>query len=91
MGDAAFRMVGYLRVEEAGERTFPTPSDDGSVVYVNDEIVVNNDNGHGNMTVSGTIEFPEAGYYPIDVRYFNGDWTNAAGDHGGALSWAGRF
>ena len=84
LGDAAFRMVGYLRVEEPGERTFTTSSDDGSVVYVNDTLVVSNDNGHGSMSVTGTIDFPEPGYYPIDVRYFNGDWTNDAGDHGGA-------
>ena len=75
LGDAAFRMVGYLRVDEPGEWTFTTTSDDGSVVYVN---------GHGSMTVTGTIDLPESGYYPIDVRYFNGDWTNDTGDHGGA-------
>ena len=32
----------------------------------------------------GTINFPAAGYYPVDIRYFNGDWTNDAGEHGGA-------
>lgn len=84
LGDAAFRMVGYLRVDEPGEWTFTTSSDDGSVVYVNDTLVLSNDNGHGSMTVTGTIDLPESGYYPIDVRYFNGDWTNDAGDHGGA-------
>ncbi len=84
LGDGAFRFTGYVRVEAAGPQTFTTTSDDGSVVYINDELVVSNDNGHGNHTVSGTVDFPAAGYYPIDIRYFNGDWTNEAGDHGGA-------
>ena len=27
---------------------------------------------------------PAAGLYPIEVAWFNGNWTNDAGDHGGA-------
>ena len=76
-------MVGYVYVDSPGEQTFSTTSDDGSVVYVNDDLVVSNDNGHGPQTVMGTVEFPKVGYYPVDIRYFNGDWTNDAGDHGG--------
>ncbi|MEM7394240.1 MAG: PA14 domain-containing protein, partial [Verrucomicrobiota bacterium] len=87
LDDGVFRMIGYVYVPEAGEQmiTFNAGSDDGMVVYIADEAVVENDNGHGEGdAVSGTYDFPAEGYYPIDIRYFNGDWTNDAGDHGGA-------
>lgn len=42
---------------------------------MNDELVVSNDNGHGPETVMGTVEFPKVGYYPVDIRYFNGGAT----------------
>ncbi|MEM7385415.1 MAG: LamG-like jellyroll fold domain-containing protein, partial [Verrucomicrobiota bacterium] len=87
LDDGLFRMVGYVYAAEAGEKTitFDNGSDDGLVVYIGDEAVVENDNGHGEGDpVSGTYNFPAQGYYPIDIRYFNGDWTNDAGDHGGA-------
>ncbi len=84
LGDGIFRMVGYLRMEQAGSRDFTMTSDDGSVLYINDSLVISNDNGHGNQTVTATVDFPQPGYYPVDVRYFNGDWTDDAGTHGGA-------
>ena len=91
LGDGLFRFTGYLWVPEAGEQTFSTNSDDGSVIYINNEVVVQHDNGHGQNGEDplppnqlATVNFAEAGYYPVDIRYFNGDWTNDAGDHGGA-------
>ncbi len=85
LDDGVFRMVGYIQVDAPGQRTFSTTSDDGSVVYIGPDLVISNDNGHGNQTVENTYDFPAAGYYPIDVRYFNGDWLNEAGtEHGGA-------
>ncbi len=85
LDDGVFRMVGYIQVNVPGERTFSTTSDDGSVVYIGPDLVISNDNGHGNQTVENTYDFPAAGFYPIDVRYFNGDWLNEAGtEHGGA-------
>ncbi|MGY8686976.1 MAG: sugar-binding protein, partial [Verrucomicrobiales bacterium] len=84
LDEGVFRMVGYVYVEVPGDRTFTTTSDDGSVLYINDELVIDNDSGHGNVTVSADVNFPAQGYYPVDLRYFNGDWTSAAGDHGGA-------
>ena len=32
----------------------------------------------------GFYNFATAGLYPIEIAWFNGDWTNDAGDHGGA-------
>ncbi|MEM7383360.1 MAG: LamG-like jellyroll fold domain-containing protein, partial [Verrucomicrobiota bacterium] len=87
LDDGVFRMVGYVYAEAAGEQTITlnAGSDDGAVIYIGGEAVVENDNGHGEGDpVSGTYNFPAQGYYPIDIRYFNGDWTNDAGDHGGA-------
>ncbi|MEM7385800.1 MAG: LamG-like jellyroll fold domain-containing protein, partial [Verrucomicrobiota bacterium] len=87
LDDGLFRMVGYVYAAEPGEKTITLDngSDDGLVIYIGEEAIVENDNGHGEGDpVSGTYNFPAEGYYPIDIRYFNGDWTNDAGDHGGA-------
>ncbi len=91
LDDGVFRMVGYICVTEPGVQTFETTSDDGSVVYINDELVVSNDNGHGNQTVEGSYDFPSAGYYPVDIRYFNGDWLNEEGTEHGGANFIGNF
>ncbi|HUF63660.1 MAG TPA: PA14 domain-containing protein [Verrucomicrobiales bacterium] len=86
LDDGAFRFQGYVRVDAPGVKTFTFTSDDGSVLYIGDRLVIANDNSHGNQEVSGTVNFPAAGYYPVDVRYFNGDWVNPDNpdEHGGA-------
>ncbi|MDB4691889.1 hypothetical protein OAH23_15880, partial [Verrucomicrobia bacterium] len=86
LDDGIFQFTGFLNVAEAGQHAFRSSSDDGSVVRIGNQIVVNNDGGHGapGPAPDGNAFFPVAGLYPIDVAYFNGDWTNDGGDHGGA-------
>ena len=86
LDDGIFQFTGFLNVPEAGQHAFRSSSDDGSVVRIGNQIVVNNDGGHGapGPAPDGNAFFPVAGLYPIEVAYFNGDWTNAGGDHGGA-------
>jgi hypothetical protein len=45
--DFAVRWTGFLRVEKAGSYTFWISSDDGSKVYLDNMVVVNNDGLHG--------------------------------------------
>ncbi len=86
LDDGVLRFQGYLRVDAPGQQTFTFTSDDGSVLYIAGQLVIANDNSHGNVTVSGNYNFPSPGYYPVDVRYFNGDWTDPdnPASHGGA-------
>lgn len=59
---------GYLRVDNEGVYTFYTKSDDGSLLYIGDQLMVNNDGDHGSVDRSGSIALG-AGYHPIRVLY----------------------
>lgn len=61
---------GYFTVKVAGEYTFFTTSDDGSRLYLGDELVVQNDGDHGEQERSGTIQL-EVGDHPIKLTYYN--------------------
>lgn len=60
---------GTLDIKTAGEYTFWTASDDGSQLYVNDKLVVNNDGVHGVETKSGKLKL-DAGPHPVKVTFF---------------------
>ena len=61
--------TGFLAVDEPGDYTFWTRSDDGSTVEVNGALVVDN-LGHETVhEASGRLHL-EAGIHPIRVRYF---------------------
>ena len=53
----------------AGATTFYTTSDDGSALYIDGVLVVNNDFLHGPTELSGTITLT-AGTHAIEIRYF---------------------
>jgi hypothetical protein len=86
LDDGLISLKGYIAIPEAGEHTFSTPSDDGSIVWVGGVKVVDNDGSHGSPgpAPDGTAVFSSAGLYPIEIAWFNGDWTDDAGNHGGA-------
>jgi mono/diheme cytochrome c family protein len=67
----AVKYTATLHVAKAGKYTFSTNSDDGSRLYIGDELVVNNDGVHAAQRKTGTIELKEADY-PITVTYFQG-------------------
>jgi hypothetical protein len=69
--DFAIRYKSYLKIEKPGEYRFYTYSDDGSKLFINNKMVVDNDGDHGALECSGKITL-EKGIYPIDVHYFNG-------------------
>jgi len=92
LDDGAFRFTGYLNVAAPGTVRIGTTSDDGSRVKVGGVDVVANDGSHGDQTVDADANFTAAGLYPIEITFFNGDWTSDGGhngspnpaDHGGA-------
>ncbi len=62
---------GYLRVDSAGTYLFHIWSDDGSKVYIENQLVLDNDGLHG-------VEYKEValtlnkGFYRFKIEYFNG-------------------
>ena len=59
----------HILIEESGEYTFYTASDDGSRLIINDMEIVSNDGTHGVEEKSGNLCL-EAGYHKIRVEYF---------------------
>jgi alpha-N-acetylglucosaminidase len=67
--DYAVEFSGYLLIDNAGDYTFTTESDDGSMLYVDGACVVDNGGYHGATQKSG-MKFLNRGYHSIEVRYF---------------------
>jgi hypothetical protein len=67
----AIEFEGYVALEEAGQYTFYTNSDDGSQLFIGTKMVVDNDGDHGVKMRSGKIEL-DKGRHPIRVTYYNG-------------------
>ena len=79
----ALRFTGAIHIDRPGEYIFYTTSDDGSRLYVGDDLVVDNDGRHGMAEKSGSLDLP-TGMHPVVVTYFDG-----GGGDGLAVSWAG--
>lgn len=61
---------GYLDIPATGGYQFWTESDDGSVLSIDGEVIVNNDGDHG-MTEKSGIAHLQKGYHSIRILYFN--------------------
>ncbi len=79
----ALRFTGNIQVPKTGRYTFATSSDDGSRLYVGDQLVVNNDGLHGMRKQAGNIELT-AGSHPLIVTYFDN-----GGGEGLVVTWSG--
>ena len=62
---------GYLLIREDGVYRFTTESDDGSWLYLDEELVVDNSGYHPIRRSSGTVNLT-SGYHYIRIRYFDG-------------------
>jgi len=62
---------GYLSIAQKGVYQFATKSDDGSVVYINGKLVVDNDDLHATRHISGVASLDE-GFHHVRVKYFDG-------------------
>ncbi|MDR4508003.1 MAG: PA14 domain-containing protein [Candidatus Brocadiaceae bacterium] len=61
---------GYIDIHRLGTYTFTVTSDDGSWLYVDDILVVDNGGIHAKKSVSGTISL-EKGKHKIMIKYFD--------------------
>ncbi len=74
--------TGKINVPTDGTYTFYTASDDGSVLYIDGQLVVSNNYWQSMTERSGTIDLT-AGLHNIDIAWYEG-----GGDAGMTASWA---
>lgn len=67
----AVRFRGKIAIETPGTYTFVLNSDDGSKLYINQNLVVDNDGVHLPRYVQGNIELT-TGMHHIEIHYFQG-------------------
>ena len=79
----AFRFVAQIEVAQDGNYSFYTASDDGTQLFINGQMVLNNDGLHPIVEQSGTISL-DAGRHVIEVTYFE-----KAGGQALQVSWSG--
>ena len=77
----ALRFTGQLRISETGTYTFRSVSDDGSRLYIDDRLVVDNPGLHAKKEESGTVNL-RSGTHNIRITYFE----RTGGQHL-AVSW----
>jgi len=65
----ALQFKSFIQIEQEGEYEFYTSSNDGSKLFIDGKLIVDNDFEHGPKQVSGTIKLKK-GKYPITVEYF---------------------
>ena len=75
--------TGWIEIPTTGFWTLSTSSDDGSKLWIGDDLVVNNDGLHGMVTVAGTRALA-AGKHALRVEFFE-----AGGGAGLIMRWSG--
>jgi hypothetical protein len=60
---------GFIKIERPGKYTFSTESDDGSFLWINDKMVVDNGGFHSPRPRSGDVKL-DRGVHRIRIRYF---------------------
>lgn len=65
----AMTLEGNFPVETAGDYTFYLNSDDGSKLYIDDELVIDNDGDHSLLELKGTKQLT-AGIHQIRIEFF---------------------
>jgi hexosaminidase len=63
---------GYVKVPADGFYKFAVESDDGAVLRIDGEEVVNNDGNHASEQVSGHVPLRQ-GFHKLQLKYFQGE------------------
>lgn len=67
----AIQAKSTLIIPESGEYTFYLSSDDGSILYLDGNIFINNDGVHGVREINNKI-YLNKGAHSLEIRYFQG-------------------
>ena len=78
-GRFVFAYDSYIQIDVAGTYTFFTRSDEGSRLYINGSLIVNNDGIHTVRNRTGTYTFTTPGKFPIRVTYFDNSSLQSLG------------
>jgi mono/diheme cytochrome c family protein len=70
INDCAIKFEGFVKIENAGNYSFHTTSDDGSKLWIDNKLVVNNDGVHPPQTKSGKAKLTK-GMHKLTVAVFN--------------------
>ena len=62
---------GYLKVPTDGFYKFAVESDDGTVLQIDGEEIVNNDGNHASQVVTGYVPLRQ-GFHKMELKYFQG-------------------
>lgn len=71
------RWTGALKAPQDGDYTFFLTSDDGSRLYINGNLVVDNWGDHSTQTRSGSFRFIAGQSYNIEVQYYQNSGGSA--------------
>jgi gliding motility-associated-like protein len=69
---------GYINISTAGNYTFYTNSVDGSNLYIDGSLLIDNDGVHGIVEKGSVATFLSVGYHSIKVNYFKSSVGSAA-------------
>jgi cytochrome c len=67
--------TGYLNIQQEGEYILQVWSDDGSIVYLNNQVIMNNDGNHGVEYKDYKVVLKK-GFYPFRIDYYQGGGGN---------------
>jgi hypothetical protein len=70
IADTAMVITGYIAISQAGTYTFNLGSDDGSLLYIGGQQIINNDGQHSFQTDTQQVSFSTAGLYAITLDDF---------------------
>jgi hypothetical protein len=66
----AYEFRTWIKIPDTGLYSFYTFSDDGSTLYIDGQMVVNNDGSHSERYAGGTVAL-NAGFHDLRLRYFD--------------------
>lgn len=69
-GNIGLVFMGYIDVPADGVYTFSLTSDDGSLLYIDDKLLINNDGGHSAVEVAAQTALKK-GAHKLYARYFD--------------------
>ena len=70
IANSAMVITGYLDITQAGTYTFNLGSDDGSLLYIGGQQIINGDSQRNQATGTQQVSFTQAGLYAITIDYY---------------------
>jgi len=78
----SIRWTGLIQIPETGNYTLFTTSDDGSMLYIDDKLVVDNSGQHGAIAVGGEVTLKAGSSHRIRI-----DYQQSGGDASMRIGW----